>query len=155
MFSLSYEKIDTATEINPRSGARVVFEGIVRNHNEGSNVTSLEYSAYDEMAIKEGQKIVDEALSKFDVISGKCVHRLGHLQITDMAVWVEVYSEHRREAFEACQYIIDEVKLRVPVWKKEHYVDKEPEWVACHRCQEAHSSKDHNHHHDHHSHCHK
>ena len=143
MFSLTEEAIDTSTQINPRAGARVVFEGIVRNHNEGLNVKSLEYSAYESMAIKEGQKIVDEALDKFDVISGRCVHRIGHLQITDMAVWVEVYSEHRREAFEACQYIIDEVKLRVPVWKREHYVDKKPEWVACHRCQEAH---EHHHH---------
>ena len=137
MFSITDKKIDTSSEINPRSGARVAFDGIVRNHNEGLNVTSLEYSAYDEMAVKEGTRIVNEALSKFDIISAKCVHRVGHLQIKDMAVWVEVYSEHRREAFEACQYIIDEVKLRVPVWKREHYTDKEPTWVACHRCGEA------------------
>lgn len=139
MFKITDKVIDETVEVSPRAGARVIFDGIVRNHNEGLDVKSLEYQAYEGMAVKEGLKIVDEAMAKFDVISGHCVHRVGHLQVGDIAVWVEVYSEHRREAFEACQYIIDEVKLRVPVWKREHYVEKAPEWIACHRCSEAHS----------------
>lgn len=137
LFSITSKKIEEYVEVSPRAGARVTFDGIVRNHNDGFDVTSLEYQAYEEMAVKEGQKIIDEALEKFDIISCHCVHRLGHLQVGDAAVWVEAYSEHRREAFEACQYIIDEVKLRVPIWKREHYVSKAPEWVACHRCSES------------------
>lgn len=120
----------------PQAGAAVTFEGRVRNHNEGHNVTSLEYQCYESMAIKEGNKILKETFEKFNIINAICVHREGHLQISDIAVWIKVYSKHRKEAFEACQYIIDKVKLRVPIWKKEHYIDKDPEWVACHRCME-------------------
>jgi molybdopterin synthase catalytic subunit len=139
MFKITDKVIDESVSVSPRAGARVIFDGIVRNHNDGLDVSSLEYQAYEEMAVKEGLKIVEEAKLKFEVISAYCVHRVGHLQIGDIAVWVEVYSEHRKEAFLACQYIIDEVKLRVPIWKREHYVDKDPEWIACHRCASAHS----------------
>ena len=128
---------------DPRAGAIVFFEGKVRNHNEGHQVNSLEYQCYESMAVKEGRKIVEEALKKFDIHNAYCVHREGHLQITDSAVWVGACSSHRAEAFEACQYIIDEVKARVPMWKKEHYVDRPAEWVECHRCAE------HAHHHQH------
>ncbi len=142
MFEIKQDSInDIASEkerVNSRAGAVVTFEGRVRNHNEGFKVKSLEYQCYESMALKEGQAILAEALDKFDVMDAYCVHREGHLKIGDMAVWVYVSSAHRREAFEACQFIIDEVKLRVPIWKREHYVDKKPEWVACHRCSEDH-----------------
>ena len=121
---------------NPKAGAIVFFDGRVRNHNEGHEVSSLEYQCYESMAVKEGKKIVAEALERFDIHEANCVHREGHLQITDVAVWVGVSSSHRKEAFEACQYIIDEVKARVPMWKKEHYVERPAVWVECHRCQE-------------------
>ena len=123
------------------SGAFTSFDGRVRNHNEGLKVSSLEYQCYHSMAEKEGNAIIFEALQRFDVHKVFCVHREGHLKIGETAVWVGVSSSHRREAFEACQFIIDQVKLRVPIWKKEHYLDIEPEWVACHRCQgEQHAS---------------
>lgn len=133
-----------------RAGAMVFFDGRVRNHNEGHQVNSLEYQCYESMALKVGSQIVKEALDRFDVHEAYCVHREGHLQISDIAVWVGVSSSHRQEAFDACQYIIDEVKARVPMWKKEHYVDRPAEWVECHRCAEhahehKHDHKEHNH----------
>ena len=104
-----------------RSGAFTSFDGRVRNHNEGMKVSSLEYQCYHSMAEKEGNRIIQEALEKFEVFKVFCVHREGHLKIGETAVWVGVSSSHRKEAFEACQYIIDQVKLRVPIWKKEYY----------------------------------
>jgi molybdopterin synthase catalytic subunit len=70
------------------------------------------------------------------VIKAACVHRTGSLAIGDLAVWVGVSSQHRAEAFAACRYIIDEVKHRVPIWKKEHYVNGDSGWVNCERCAE-------------------
>lgn len=143
MFEMTNQPIiaDTTQErfSMPLAGALVTFEGRVRNHNEGLDVTSLEYQSYEEMAVKVGEKIVQIAKESFDIVDAYCVHRVGHLAIEDIAVWVVVASKHRREAFEACQYIIDTVKHEVPIWKKEHYVEKEPVWVNCHRCAEGHS----------------
>lgn len=126
-----------------RVGGVVTFEGRVRNHNEDKDVSSLEYEVYPELAMKEGQRIVAEALEKFDIRNAYCAHREGHLQIGDMAVWVMAASEHRENAFLACQYIIDEVKARVPIWKKEHYVNEEAVWVRCDKCAEHHHHGDH------------
>lgn len=128
-----FEKI----AIDPSAGAVVIFDGTVRNHNEGHAVTSLEYQCYEKMALKEGEKILKEAMSKFSIISAICIHREGHLQIGDKAVRVWVQSAHRKDAFKACQFIIDQVKLSVPIWKREHYRDKTPKWVACHHCVSA------------------
>jgi sulfur-carrier protein adenylyltransferase/sulfurtransferase len=122
---------------DPAAGGYASFEGWVRNHNEGHAVTRLEYEAFEALAVKEGETIVAEALEKFGVINAACVHRVGSLAIGDMAVWVGVSSRHRAEAFAACRYIIDEVKHRVPIWKKEHYVTGDSGWVNCERCAEA------------------
>ena len=139
MFSLTDKEIVPSKEVleslDPRSGGLVFFEGRVRYHNEGHSVKSLEYQCYDEMAINEGEKIIKSAFTKFDIHSAKCIHRYGHLNIKDIAVWVAVGSSHRKEAFQACEYIIDQVKCNVPIWKKEYYVDQKPVWVACHHCQ--------------------
>jgi len=138
MFRLSSEPLDagqlkTATE-NPACGALVTFEGWVRNHNEGHAVTSLEYEAYDQLAVAEGNRILGEAIEKFDLKQAVCVHRTGHLAIGDIAVWVGVATPHRDAAFKACRYIIDEIKVRVPIWKKEHYVNGDSGWVNCEEC---------------------
>ena len=74
------------------------------------------------LAVKEGERIVREAVEKFGIVRASCVHRVGELEIGDMAVWVGASAHHRDEAFRACRYIIDEVQSRVPIWKKEHYV---------------------------------
>ena len=124
---------------DPQSGACLTFEGWVRNHNEGHDVERLEYEAYEQLAVKEGSGIVEEALRKFDVRKALCVHRTGALEIGELAVWVGVSSHHREEAFAACRYIIDEVKHRVPLWKKEHYTDGDSGWVNCERCMRSHS----------------
>jgi molybdopterin synthase catalytic subunit len=123
--------------LDPGAGGYVSFEGWVRDHNEGQEVTRLEYEAFQELAVKEGERIVDEALRRFPVKHALCIHRVGTLGLSDMAVWVGVSSAHRGEAFDACRFIIDEVKHRVPIWKKEHYRSGDSGWVNCERCAAA------------------
>lgn len=128
------------------SGGFVSFEGWVRDHHEGKAVLSLSYEAYPALAIKEGSRILAEATARFPVRRAVCVHRVGHLGIGGLAVWVGVSSDHRHEAFEACEWIIDQVKHRVPVWKKEFFADGSVEWVRCDRCAEGGGqSRDHDH----------
>ena len=115
-------------------GGYVCFEGWVRNHNEGHQVHRLEYEVYETLAMAEGTRIMHEAVARFGVSHTVCVHRSGALGIGDLAVWVGVSSSHRDEAFLACRYIIDEVKIRLPIWKKEHYVTGDSGWVGCERC---------------------
>jgi len=122
---------------NETCGGFVTFEGWVRNYNEGQEVQRLDYEAYAPLAVKEGERIIAEALEKFPVAAITCVHRTGELEIGDMAVWVGVAAGHRGEAFEACRFVIDEVKHRVPVWKKEHYTDGDSGWVNCEACAAA------------------
>ena len=122
---------------DPAAGAYCGFEGWVRNLNEGQTVLRLEYEAYAPLAISEGEKIIAEARQQFPHLHAYCVHREGLLEIGDCAVWVGVCSPHRDEAFQACRYIIDQVKIRLPIWKKEHYVDGNSGWVNCERCSQA------------------
>jgi molybdopterin/thiamine biosynthesis adenylyltransferase/molybdopterin synthase catalytic subunit/rhodanese-related sulfurtransferase len=132
---------------DPRSGGYSSFEGWVRDHNEGRSVTRLAYEAFESLALKEGERIVAEAVERFGVHRAACVHRVGELAIGELAVWVGVSAAHRDEAFAACRYIIDEVKHRVPIWKQEHYTDGDSGWVNCERCaQTAHRHDDHHQH---------
>lgn len=117
-----------------RHGACVTFEGWVRDHNEGKRVALLEYEAWPSLCAKEAQVIFTETREKFSVERFHVVHRTGTLNIGDCAVWVGVSSPHRKEAFAACSFLIDELKHRLPIWKKEHYGDETAKWVACHRC---------------------
>ncbi len=121
---------------DPAAGGFVSFEGWVRNENEGRVVHRLEYEAYPALAEKEGRRIVAEAIERFGLTAALCVHRVGSLEISDMAVWVGTSSPHRGEAFEACRFIIDQIKVSVPIWKKEHYTDGDSGWVNCERCAE-------------------
>jgi molybdopterin synthase catalytic subunit len=116
------------------AGGHVSFEGWVRDQNEGREVTRLAYEAFQELALKEGDRIIAEALRRFPIKHARCIHRVGSLGLGDMAVWVGVSSAHRGEAFDACRFIIDEVKHRVPIWKKEHYRSGDSGWVNCERC---------------------
>ena len=129
MFSLTREAIDSKEMAAPSAGAWVVFEGRVRNENEGRAVARLEYEAFDELAMKEGSAILENAM-RFPILRAECVHRLGTLQIGDVAIRVDVLAGHRDEAFAACKWIVDEVKSRVPIWKKEHYVEGGAGWVG-------------------------
>ncbi|MFT6632740.1 MAG: molybdopterin synthase catalytic subunit [Bacteriovoracaceae bacterium] len=153
MFKMTENNINSLTNLeaeileNPTVGGIVYFQGVVRNHNEGKSVKSLEYEAYIPMANKIGQDILKKAKEKFDIVDAFCIHRVGHLAINDTAVWVITTSHHRKEAYDASQFIIDTVKGEVPIWKKEHYVHEEPIWVACHRCNEQHELLNGNHQH--------
>jgi molybdopterin synthase catalytic subunit len=130
---------------DPANGGYVSFEGWVRDHNEGRAVHRLEYEAMSGLAEREGERIIAEACARYGVAHACCVHRVGELGIGEMAVWVGVGARHRDEAFRACRYIIDEVKHRVPIWKKEYYEHGDSGWVNCERCAEH----AHDHEHDH------
>lgn len=119
---------------DPAAGAFVGFEGWIRNENEGHRVLRLEYEAYEPLAIKEGEKVIAEAQSQFPLLRVACVHRSGLLEIGECAVWVGVSAGHRDEAFHGCRYVIDQVKVRLPIWKKEHYVNGDSGWINCERC---------------------
>jgi len=123
------------------AGGYASFEGWVRDHNDGRQVRHLEYEAYATLAVSEGERIVDEAVARFGVLAAACVHRVGDLALGDLAVWVGVSSVHRAEAFAACRYIIDEVKHRLPIWKKEHYTDGDSGWVNCEACANPHAAQ--------------
>ena len=116
---------------HPAAGALATFEGRVRNHADGRGVRLLEYQVYPELAQAEGERVVAEARHRFDVIAAHCVHRSGILHIGDIAVWVGVAAAHRAAAFDACRYIIDEVKQRLPIWKRETYAEGDSGWVNC------------------------
>jgi molybdopterin synthase catalytic subunit len=107
----------------PADGAQVVFEGIVRNHSGGRATLYLEYEAYDAMALAGMRAIVAEMRRRFPVDRAAMVHRLGRIEIGETAVLVVVSSAHRAAAFDACRFGIDELKRRVPIWKKEYFAD--------------------------------
>jgi molybdopterin synthase catalytic subunit len=114
-----------------QAGACATFEGWVRDRNDGRAVRLLDYEAYAPLAEKEGERILAEARAKFQISGAACVHRTGRLAPGDLAVWVGVVAEHRGAAFDACRYIIDETKARLPIWKREHYAEGESVWVNC------------------------
>jgi molybdopterin synthase catalytic subunit len=132
-FRLSAETVDVATLAcalaSAHAGASVSFEGWVRDHNEDRGVKRLDYQAYAPLAQAEGERILAEAQERFAIVEAHCVHRVGALAVGDLAVWVGVSAAHRGAAFDACRYIIDEVKKRVPIWKNEHYSDGESGWL--------------------------
>jgi molybdopterin synthase catalytic subunit len=135
MFKLTSEHINIAALQqaleDDRAGAVVTFEGKVRNHSDGRAVTALEYEAYPALAQKEGERILAVAQERFDIYDCVCVHRTGALKLGEVAVFVVVIAAHRDAAFDACRFIIDEVKQRVPIWKKEHYEQGDSGWVNC------------------------
>ena len=109
-------------------GGFVFFEGRVRDHHEERAVTGLYYEAYRELAEKEGQRLVREIAQKHGVRAG-AIHATGDLAPGDLAVWVGAAAAHREEAFAACRELIDAIKARVPIWKRESYNDGQGEWV--------------------------
>jgi len=135
MFKISITPLDTVSlkeslQTN-QAGACVVFEGWVRDFNEGKSVLSLEYEAYAVLAEKEGNKILAEAFIKHKILKAHAYHRVGNLSLGELAVWVGVTAEHRGDAFLACRFLIDEIKARVPIWKREHYSDGARAWINC------------------------
>jgi MoaE-MoaD fusion protein len=127
IYEITRDVIRTATLAQklkmPANGAVVVFEGIVRNHSQGRRTLYLEYEAYEAMAVKKMREIGQEAKGKFAIDRVGMIHRLGRLEIGETSVVIVVTAAHRRSAFEACEYAIDQVKGIVPVWKKEYFED--------------------------------
>ena len=132
-FQLADTSFDIATLraqlLDDRVGGYASFEGWVRNHNDGRAVQGLRYEAYPALAGSEGARILEEARARFDIVDALCVHRVGDLAIGELAVWVGVSAAHRDAAFAACRFIIDEVKSRVPIWKREGYLEGDAGWL--------------------------
>jgi molybdopterin synthase catalytic subunit len=119
--------IDTASSLG--AGAVNVFVGTVRNNANGKNVLWLEYEAYETMAVAEIKKIIDEASHRWPLLGWAISHRIGTLKPGEVSVVVAVSSPHRKESFEACQYVIDTLKEKAPIWKKEVFENGE-EWIS-------------------------
>jgi len=119
--------IDTASCLG--AGAVNVFVGTVRNQANGKNVVWLEYEAYETMAVGEIRKIIEDASHRWPLLGFAVSHRIGTLKPGEVAVAVAVSTPHRKDSFDACEYIIDNVKMNVPIWKKEVFEDGE-EWIS-------------------------
>ncbi len=136
IFKISSDPIDPLSFAEglhgPGEGAIVHFLGVAResSHHSGQKVIRLEYEAYEPMAQKEMKKIFEEAEEKFALQKALVLHRVGRVEIGKPAVAIAVAAPHRAEAFAACRYLIDELKRRVPLWKKEIYQDGS-QWVGC------------------------
>lgn len=154
MFEITPEQVDVdelrRALMDSSCGGYTSFEGWVRDHHQGRAVSGLHYEAYVDLARAEGRKILAEAIERFGPVRVACVHRVGDLAVGELAVWVGAAAPHRDEAFKACRYVIDELKQRLPIWKKEHYLAGESAWVDCERCRAAgHGRHDHEHEHAH------
>ncbi|HVY31281.1 MAG TPA: molybdenum cofactor biosynthesis protein MoaE [Polyangiaceae bacterium] len=131
---------------SPEVGGIDLFLGAVRNHNDGRSVTRLEYHAYVSMAEKEMQRIAEEITREIPGVRLAALHRIGALAVGDLAVVCAAGAVHRGEAFAACRALIDRIKHRVPIWKREHGPDG-PYWVGWEdaRCGDGHGHDEHHH----------
>jgi molybdopterin synthase catalytic subunit len=134
VFAITREAIDPrvveATVQRDANGGVVTFLGVVRERaSDGREVNGLSYEAYDEMAIAVFARIAEEARERFGEVELAIAHRVGDLRIGEISVAVTAASVHRGVAFDACEYAIDELKRRAPIWKKEHYIDGEEAWA--------------------------
>ena len=127
------ERIDPSAlvdEVNsPQFGAILMFLGVVRDVNAGRAVTGIEYSAYAEMAATQLADIAREGAEHFGPANVVIAHRLGELDLQEASVGIAVAHAHRDAAYQLSRWCIDELKRRVPIWKREHYVDGTREWV--------------------------
>jgi len=112
-----------------RAGAVVLFLGTVREFTNDQQTTALDYDAYPEMATAKMQELIDTAQDRWPIIQAVIEHRVGHLELGEVCVAVAVSSPHRKDAFHAGQFLIDELKVHVPIWKKENWIDGQTEWV--------------------------
>jgi molybdopterin synthase catalytic subunit len=128
------QPLDVATHMaavrDAAGGADVVFAGVVRNHDGGRAVTSIEYVAYP-TALDVLREVAESIAARPEVLAVAVSHRIGDLAIGDAALVAAVTCAHRKEAFDACALLVDEVKARLPVWKRQVFVDGTDEWVNC------------------------
>ena len=133
MFAITPEPLDIAALIaavrGDEDGAVVTFLGVVRERSDDDRpVDGLEYEAYAVMAVPEMETIAGEAVARFPGVKLAIAHRTGTLRVGEASVAIAASAPHRAAAFDACEYAIDELKKRVPVWKKEHYTDGDAAW---------------------------
>jgi molybdopterin synthase catalytic subunit len=132
--SISAEPLSTAEHEaavdHPRAGGRVVFCGVVRSHDHGRDVVSLEYVGHPSASQVLGE-IAAEFAAASDVLAVAVSHRVGRLAVGDVALVAAVATAHRREAFAVCARLVDEVKSRLPIWKRQVFLDGSDEWVNC------------------------
>jgi len=130
---LTDNPIDTAAVLesvaSPAAGAVVLFLGTVREITDARQTVSLEYESYAKMAEKRLAELADDARQKWSLTGHAIVHRLGLLPVGEISVAIAVSAPHRREAFEAGRWLIDQIKHDVPIWKKENYADGSGDWV--------------------------
>lgn len=127
-FELSLDECFRAVQ-HPAAGGIALFVGVVRDHSQGKAVTQLEYQAYVGMAEKELRLVFDEIENEWPGVRLACQHRVGQLAVGGLAVVCAASAPHRAEAFESCRALIDRLKQRVPVWKREHS-DSGPHWIG-------------------------
>ena len=113
-----------------RHGATILFVGTVRDTNDGAPVSGLDYSSYTAMAEKELAAIVLEASERWDTSDIVVEHRIGTLRLGEASVVIAVAHPHRAQGYDASRYVIEELKKRLPIWKREHYVDGRTDWVS-------------------------
>jgi molybdopterin synthase catalytic subunit len=137
MAPLSIEEI-YAKANDPANGAIVLMSGVVRNQTDGKPVISLEYQAYEPMALRVFAQIAADIRERWTDVNRVVIHhRIGHLQVGEISVLVAVGCPHRSEAFEACRYAIDTLKHNAPIWKKEHWQDGSSSWVNIGACEQS------------------
>ena len=133
MFVIQEEPLDASllrqAVSDPAHGAILVFEGVTRNHFQGRPVTHLEYEAYFEMAVAEMKRIADEALLQWPTVKIAIAHRTGTVALGETSLIIAVGAPHRPEGYEANRFVLEAIKDRLPVWKKENYTDGQ-EWKA-------------------------
>jgi molybdopterin synthase catalytic subunit len=136
----AFERAAATLEVSEADGAQVVFRGVVRNHNQGRAVTAVSYDAFVPLTERVFGEIAAEARARWGGgLSLTILHRTGRLAVGEASVVVAAASPHRGESFEAARYVIDELKTRAPIWKQEHYVDGESEWLPGHALCQGHA----------------
>ena len=123
------DEISAIKKIHSNVGAVTSFIGYVRDKNNNTNVESINLEVYEKMAFKQFKKIIEEANVKWSLIDNLIIHRYGKLQVNDKIVLIASFSSHRKDSFEACNFIMDYLKKDAPFWKNEFY-DKKNEWLT-------------------------
>jgi len=141
MVSLTLNRINIKAVVDdvttPESGGIDLFVGTTRNHARGRSVTLLEYEAYRPMAVGVMEQLEREAHRRWPLNRVAIVHRLGKVPVGEASVAIAVSSAHRKEAFEACRFLIDTLKKEVPIWKREYFSDGSIEWSGEHASSRA------------------
>ncbi|MDH3217715.1 MAG: molybdenum cofactor biosynthesis protein MoaE [Candidatus Krumholzibacteria bacterium] len=119
----------SVSDLDHKFGAVATFAGVVRDHHEGRPVTGIFYDCYHDMAQREMARIVEDMQARLPVKIVKVAHRIGEVGVGEISLLVIVASAHRSEAFEGCQKMVEAIKHRLPIWKKERYADGAAEWL--------------------------